>query len=365
MRNQILKAAWALAACLPAAVTAQDMKPHREGSFEFSLGGGFLLGDPALRDFLGSGAPESRFANSATPSRGAPTAVFRLGYNFSRNVGFSVSAGGARGSGITYLTPTAALTFTGNLNATTSPFLLVGTELTRISGQNGRVTHSTWGAHAGLGLRNMISDNVALRLEGRLQFEGYREVPMRKRTTVNPLLQLGLSIFTGGHHPPMAMPMAMTPAPAPAPVERLPGRIRVDTVRSVRVDTVRLSPTASTDQVVLRVQFQTDKAELLPISRPVLDTVAAAIIATPGSRWQVEGHTDSVGTAEYNKTLSQARAQTVVDYLVSKGVDRGIMTAVGFGFDREVFSNTTLEGRAQNRRVQLRRIPLPPKERVP
>ena len=211
----------------------------------------------------------------------------------------------------------------------------------------------------------MISDNVALRLEGRLQFEGYREVPMRKRTTVNPLLQLGLSIFTGGHHPPMAMPMAMTPAPAPAPVERLPGRIRVDTVRSVRVDTVRLSPTASTDQVVLRVQFQTDKAELLPISRPVLDTVAAAIIATPGSRWQVEGHTDSVGTAEYNKTLSQARAQTVVDYLVSKGVDRGIMTAVGFGFDREVFSNTTLEGRAQNRRVQLRRIPLPPKERVP
>ena len=57
MRNQILKAAWALAACLPAAVTAQDMKPHREGSFEFSLGGGLLLVDPALRDFLGSGAP--------------------------------------------------------------------------------------------------------------------------------------------------------------------------------------------------------------------------------------------------------------------------------------------------------------------
>ena len=141
--------------------------------------------------------------------------------------------------------------------------------------------------------------------------------------------------------------------------------VRRDTIRTVRVDTVTRAATYDTDQVILRVQFRTDRAELLAISHQVLDTVAAAIRATPNSRWQVEGHTDSVGTDAYNKTLSRARAQSVVDYLVSKGVDRGIMTVEGFGFDRQVFSNTTAEGRAQNRRVQLRRIPPAPAVRVP
>jgi outer membrane protein OmpA-like peptidoglycan-associated protein len=141
--------------------------------------------------------------------------------------------------------------------------------------------------------------------------------------------------------------------------------VRVDTVRSVHADTVRLPLPPTTDQVVLRVQFRTDRADLLPVSRPVLNTVAAAIKATPNSRWQVEGHSDSVGSDAANKALSQARAQAVVDYLVLQGVDRSTMTAVGFGPDRPVFSNSTAEGRAQNRRVQLRRVPPPPVERVP
>src|SRR5206468_2581898 len=117
--------------------------------------------------------------------------------------------------------------------------------------------------------------------------------------------------------------------------------------------------------VILRVQFATDSSELLPISGPVLNTVAAAIIATPDSRWVVEGHTDNTGSIATNKALSQARAQAVVDYLVSQGVDRSILTATGYGSERQVFSNTTEAGRAQNRRVQLRRVPPPPTVRVP
>ena len=139
-----------------------------------------------------------------------------------------------------------------------------------------------------------------------------------------------------------------------------PQGMRVDTVYRTRRDTVH-NYDASADQLILRVQFQTDSTVLLPISRPLLDTIAQAIIATPGSHWEVQGHTDNVGTEAANRILAQGRAQTVVDYLVSKGVDRNTLTAKGFGEDRPVFSNSTLYGRAQNRRVQLRRVPPPPK----
>jgi outer membrane protein OmpA-like peptidoglycan-associated protein len=87
----------------------------------------------------------------------------------------------------------------------------------------------------------------------------------------------------------------------------------------------------------------------------VLDTIAMAMLATPSARWEIQGHTDSVGRSAENKTLSLGRAQTVLEYLVSKGVSRSNLDAIGYGEDRPVFSNTTLAGRAQNRRVQIRR----------
>jgi outer membrane protein OmpA-like peptidoglycan-associated protein len=360
--NRSVRAAALLAACLPTLAAAQQPPAHREGSWEFSLGGGVLFVDPALRDFLGSGAPESRFATEPTPRRATPTAVARLGYNFNRHVGISVSGGGARGAGVTYLNPTGAVTFTSDLNASTSPFLMIGTELTRISGGNDRITHSTWGANAGLGVRQMIGRNTALRLEGRVQFAGFNEVPMARHTTYSPLAQLGFSWFAGGHDPHPPMPVAVV-MPARVDTVRL---WRVDTVRVERMQTVAVAgPSYTGDQVVLRVQFRTARAELLPASRMVLDSVANAIRATPGSRWQVEGHTDTVGSAGMNRSLSAARAQAVVDYLVGRGVSRGILTAQGFGPDRPVATNATAEGRAQNRRVQLRRLPAPPAEPVP
>ncbi len=327
--------------------------PDRAGSWELSLGGGVLFVDPALRDFLGSGAPESRFAQD--PGSATPTLVARLGYNLSRRVGISVSAGGARSRGLTYLNPGAALTLTGNLNARTSPFVLVGTELTRIDGGNDRTTHSTWGAHAGLGIRQMMSDDFALRLEGRVQIAGFDEVPMSTHTTFSPLAQLGFSWFVGGRRPAPPVQMAM---PMPGRVDTV-WRVRVDTVHVTRDNVVRVDTYRPGDQVVLRVQFRSNRAELLPESRVVLDSVASAIRGTPNSRWQVEGHTDGVGTDAANRTLSDARARSVVDYLVSRGVDASILTARGFGEERPVTSDATVEGRAQNRRVQLLRLPDP------
>ena len=199
MGNRLVFAAWALAIGGPASAAAQQpAAAHREGSWELSAGAGLMAVDASLRGFLGSGAPEYRFANSTKPAGNGGTVVLRLGYNFSPHIGVSVAGGAGSGSGVSYLTPSAAITFTGNLNAKTSPFGLIGTDFTRISGNNSRVTHSVWGLQAGLGIRHLIGEDLALRLEGRLQIEGYDEVPMTKSTVVNPVLTLGISYFVGG-----------------------------------------------------------------------------------------------------------------------------------------------------------------------
>ncbi len=352
MRNRILKSAWTLAAFLPTLAMAQrPLATHREGSWEFSLGGGFMFLDASLRDFLGAGPANVRFANTASPSRGTPLAAARVGYNFTRNLGFSVSGGGAIGSGVTYMTPTAAITYTLNLNAKTSPFVLIGTEFTRISGGNGRVTHSTWGAGAGLGIRHMVGERLALRLEGRMRFEGFDEVPMRKNTSYSPVVTLGLSYFVGGRQPPAAAPC---PACPPALARR------VDTVRVLvpfpmpppRVIVLR-------DTLVLEgVNFAFDESALTPESHEVLDRVARALLEAQWSnvRFEVAGHTSAVGTADYNMALSERRAEAVRAYLVSRGVQDSRMVARGYGQTQPIFREGTEGDAWQNRRVELRRM---------
>jgi outer membrane protein OmpA-like peptidoglycan-associated protein len=354
MYRSLLTAA-AVAVVVAPAGGAQD-RPTRAGSWEFSVGGGAMLVDRGLMDFLSSGSPESRFTKTADVKELAPVAILRLGYNLGNHFGVNLSGEVAEAEGVRYYTPGLSLVYTVNQDARTTPFLLFGSEITRVEGQNDRVTHSTWGATAGLGLRSMLTDHMALRLEARAKYADYDEVPMEKRGTIAPLATIGLTWYTNGRRTPQAAIQPMRPMPMTAMRVDTVRSVRVDTLRSVRVDTV----SSAMDQVVLRVQFRTDAAELLPISYPVLNTVATAIKATPNSRWMVEGHTDSVGTAEYNQTLSQARAQTVLDYLVSQGVSRSVLTAQGFGSARPVFSNSTVEGRAENRRVQLRRIPPAP-----
>jgi outer membrane protein OmpA-like peptidoglycan-associated protein len=365
MRNRILKIAGMLVVCLPTLALAQQQPEPRRGmdTWEFSAGLGIKIMDRALLNYLASGTAGTRFTSTADPSRIAPGAVVRVGYNFSRHLGFSLGAEGASASGVTYLTSLAAVTYTVDLNAKTSPFITLGSQMTHVAGENGRLTHPTWGAHLGVGVRHMIGEKLALRLEGRMATEHYEELPGAKAAYIS-FVTLGVSYFVGGRRPRAERPAVACRPCMLARVDTIVRRdtvirARADTVRLVRVDTVRmLEP--QPDQLVLRVQFETDKTALLPKSRPVLDTIALAILATPGSHWEVQGHTDSVGTREHNRTLGQGRAQTVVDYLVRKGVDRGILNAVGFGYDRPVFSNGTVYGRAQNRRVQLRRIPPPP-----
>ena len=102
------------------------------------------------------------------------------------------------------------------------------------------------------------------------------------------------------------------------------------------------------------VFFNFDSATLQPESRTKLDEIAAIMNQYPSTVFIIEGHTDSVGSATYNKDLSQRRAQSVVDYLTTKGVSRSNISAVGYGEERPVASNDTDAGRQQNRRVVIK-----------
>ncbi len=115
----------------------------------------------------------------------------------------------------------------------------------------------------------------------------------------------------------------------------------------VEIETERLSLKDS-------IQFDTGRDSIKPGSFPVLDQVAKLMSDHPElKRIRVDGHTDNVGGAAYNKDLSERRARSVVRYLVGKGIAAERLSAAGFGFERPVASNATALGRAKNRRVEF------------
>jgi outer membrane protein OmpA-like peptidoglycan-associated protein len=102
------------------------------------------------------------------------------------------------------------------------------------------------------------------------------------------------------------------------------------------------------------VLFASAKSELLPAAQIKLNSVADALMQQdPDSKMVVEGHTDSQGGDTYNQDLSQRRAQTVRDYLVTRGVASDRVTSQGFGSSRSIADNKSAEGRANNRRVEI------------
>jgi outer membrane protein OmpA-like peptidoglycan-associated protein len=101
------------------------------------------------------------------------------------------------------------------------------------------------------------------------------------------------------------------------------------------------------------VYFETGKSVLKPESQAVLDRVAESLKGNPEVKVEIGGHTDNTGSRATNVRLSAARANAVRDYLTSKGVDAGRMTAKGYGPDKPVADNKTVAGRAANRRVEL------------
>jgi outer membrane protein OmpA-like peptidoglycan-associated protein len=101
------------------------------------------------------------------------------------------------------------------------------------------------------------------------------------------------------------------------------------------------------------VLFDSGQYTLRPLAREKLAKISGIVLAYPTLTLAVEGNTDSVGTEEFNQTLSERRAESVRTYLTRQGVPEGSTTAAGFGKTRPIASNDTSDGRQQNRRVEL------------
>ena len=106
------------------------------------------------------------------------------------------------------------------------------------------------------------------------------------------------------------------------------------------------------------VTFDFDKSTVKPEFQPVLDNVAATLVQYNQTVIEVAGHTDSVGSDQYNQSLSQRRAGAVAAYLGSRGVMSQRMITVGAGETRPIATNDTDAGRAQNRRVEVTLVPV-------
>jgi outer membrane protein OmpA-like peptidoglycan-associated protein len=180
------------------------------------------------------------------------------------------------------------------------------------------------GFQAGGGLRIRVTPQDSLGVFGRYDYSTQHATPFTDNTR-----QFVTSGFSYNHS--FAAPAVaeyVPPPPPPAPVRR---------------------------KIVLRgVHFDFDKSNIRPDARPILDEAIRILKNEPEIRVSVEGYTDSMGTDAYNQRLSERRARSVVDYLVAGGISRSRLDPVGFGESDPVASNTTEEGRAQNRRVELK-----------
>jgi OmpA-OmpF porin, OOP family len=125
---------------------------------------------------------------------------------------------------------------------------------------------------------------------------------------------------------------------------------RVDTLTNTVINLDNYQPVVETS-----VHFGFDKDNLTKQAREAIDQLAASVASTKGYIITVEGGTDSVGSSDYNYDLSQRRANAVIQYLASeKSIPAHKIYLIGLGKDKPVDSNKSSEGRAKNRRVDIR-----------
>ena len=204
MRDRFLSWALVLASAVPALAAAQQ-PGHREGTWELSVGVGATYLDNQMTCCLGGLVGMGKVA---------PGGVLRLGYNFSNHWNFSIGSGVGYSSPATLIQPLAAITWTYDLNAATSPFLTLGAGVTSTQWTTTGAVAGKWrftgryGAHLGVGIRRMLSERMALRIEAREQIEHDSFPP-------HPIFlgigTIGFSWFLGGGHRAVAGSVNVTP----------------------------------------------------------------------------------------------------------------------------------------------------------
>ena len=138
--------------------------------------------------------------------------------------------------------------------------------------------------------------------------------------------------------------------------EMIVKHIPKEVTKEVVVDTCFIKAISNDRLVLYGVNFAFDKSDLLPESYPVLERAVQLLNDKPDVKVEIQGYCDSIGTEAYNQKLSLDRAQSVRNYLVSKGIAANRLTTIGYGESNPIANNTTEEGRAMNRRIVFRII---------
>ncbi|WP_193771305.1 OmpA family protein [Candidatus Magnetaquicoccus inordinatus] len=149
-------------------------------------------------------------------------------------------------------------------------------------------------------------------------------------------------------------PTAEVAAPAPVPAPPAPAPV----VQEDRcTDTPKGAPVDKRGCWVLKnLTFRFNSAKIQAKDSGTIKDTASVLKQNPDLKVEIQGHTDNIGKPAYNKKLSQRRANAVMKGLVKQGVNKKRLTAKGYGMEKPVASNATKEGRAENRRVELRII---------
>ena len=209
------------------------------------------------------------------------------------------------------------------------------------TGLSGRLSQSAPGFSTGAGLGYKLTPALTVEAFGRWNTSFMSPRPKDLGPGQVPQERFGDDIewFTGGFGMMYEFPEA-PPAPPQPPVAQLPP----------------VAPPLQKKIVLRNVLFDFDRSDIRPDSAPVLDEAVALLKEAGNITIIAEGHTDSIGTEAYNLKLSLRRANAVRQYLIDHGIAADRIRAEGLGESRPVASNATAEGRAQNRRVELRVI---------
>lgn len=218
----------------------------------------------------------------------------------------------------------------------------------------------------GLGANYAITDRLGIHAA----YHGYPDVGKTDDTGHDndwTFYGIGLTWLFGdvGEAAPAAAPVVAAAAPAPAPAPPPPPPPPADADGDGVVDPSdqcpdtprgdRVGPQGCSCDITRQVQFALDSAELTAEGRVQLDEIVETLTRLKFVAGTVTGHTDASGSDAYNQRLSERRAQTVADYLQAKGIASGRLDISGAGESQPIADNATADGRAQNRRVVLRR----------
>ena len=222
------------------------------------------------------------------------------------------------------------------------------------------------GGNAVIGFKYCFSDKWAMRTDVNADFKDPSDQTLSGERTRTYNVRLGISRFLGGPSrnspcyiapPPPPAPVYVAPVPAPPPPPMPPTPVVQETPQQQPAPAPKPAPTRRELLTLRGNAFEFDKSSLTAGARDTLQTVVTTLKNFPDAKIEIQGHTDWIGSDAYNQALSERRANSVRDYLVSQGIAAGRITTIGYGETQPVATNETAVGRALNRRVVIIEVP--------